>query len=120
MPLVKYLLSLWVIIIKNKGLKIIIIIIIIIYISAYYVASSGYYEYHLQRRTILTNEKIKEFEQDVKNNQNIDIKDYLAYEEIDYTNKLTNLVYSFSDNGNKLARKCLKAIFKKLSYLVED
>ena len=87
---------------------------------AYYTANSGYYEYHLQERTYLTNEKIKEFERDVKNNENIDVKDYLVYNEIDYTNKFTNLVYGISDNGNKVARKVIKAIFKKLSYLVED
>ena len=83
-------------------------------------ANSGYYEYHLQERTYLTNQKIKEFEHDVKNNENIDVKNYLAYQEIDYTNKLTNLVYGMSDNGNKIARKFIKAVFKKLSYLVED
>ena len=83
-------------------------------------SNSGYYEYHLQERTILTNQKIKEFENDVRNNEDIDIKNYLAYEEVDYTNKLTNLVYDISNNGNKIARKCIKAIFKKLSYLVED
>ena len=108
------------IIIKNKTLKFILIVIIIIYISSYYVANSGYYEYHLQEKTVLTNEKIKEFEQDVKDNQNIDIKDYLAYEEVDYTNRITDFVYNLSDNGNRIARKCLKALFKKLSYLVED
>ena len=91
-----------------------------IYIASYYVANSGYYEYQLQERTILTNKRIKEFEIDVKNNENIDIKDYLAYEEIDYTNKLTNLIYEVSDGGNKIARKVIKALFKKLSYLVED
>ena len=106
--------------IKNKNLEFIIIIIIVIYIACYYVASSGYYEYHLQEKTILTNEKIKEFESDIKNNQNIDIKDYLTYEEVDYTNKLTNFMYNISDKGHKLTRKCLKALFKKLSYLVED
>ena len=105
---------------KNKTLKLIIYIIIVIYIASYYVSSSGYYEYHIQEKTILTNEKIKEFEQDVKNNQNIDIKDYLNYKDEDYSNKVTNLMYDFSNNGNKIARKCLKAIFKKLSYLVED
>ncbi len=108
------------IIIKKKTPKYILIIIILIYIVSYYVANSGYYEYHMQEKPILTNDKIKEFEQDVKNNENIDIKDYLAYEEIDYTNKLTNLVYNISTKGNEVTKKCLKLLFKKLSYLVED
>ena len=95
-------------------------IVIIVYISSYYVSNSGYYEYHLQEKTILTNKKIKEFEDDVKNNENIDIKDYLGSKEEDYTNKYRNLVYGFSDGANKIARTILKKIFKKLSYLVED
>lgn len=106
--------------IKNKPLNFIIIIIIIIFVTSYLTSNSGYYEYQLQEKTILTNEKIKEFEIDVQNNENIDIKDYLNEEEINYSNKITNIVYKISDNSNKLARKCIKAIFKKLSYLVED
>lgn len=106
--------------IKSKLLKFIILIIIIIFASSYYVSNSGYYEYHLQERTVLTNDKIKEFETDIKNNEDIDIKDYLPIEEIDYSNKMTNLMYKLSNDGNYITRKCIKAIFKKLSYLIED
>ena len=105
----------------NKSLiKLFFLVIVIIFISSYLIASTGYYEYTMQQRTIITNEKIKEFEEDIKNNEFIDIKDYLEEEEIDYSNKFTNLVYSISDNSNKLARKAIKYIFKKLSTLVED
>ena len=105
---------------KNKSLKFIIIIIIIIFIATYYVSNSGYYEYHMQEKTILTNEKIKEFENDVKNNQAIDVKDYLNNEEVDYSNKISNLMYDVSTKGTKITRKLIKALFKRLSYLVED
>lgn len=105
----------------NKNLtKLIILAITIIFISSYLIASTGYYEYTMQQRTIITNEKIKEFEEDIKNNEDIDIKDYLEEEEIDYSNKFTNLVYNISDNSNKLARKAIKYLFKKLGSLVED
>ena len=106
------------IIIKKK--KTLIIIVLLIFICCYYVANSGYYEYHLQERTILTNEKIKEFEEDVKNNNNIDVKNYLENEEKDYTNNLTNIVYTISDSGTNMTRKLFKKFFKKLSYLVKD
>ncbi len=108
------------IIIKNKYLEFIIILIIIIYSACYYVACSGYYEYHMQEKTMLTNKKIKEFEEDIKNNKEIDIKDYLDYEEKDYTNKITDIMYGISNNGNKIARKLIKGLFKKLSYLVDE
>ena len=106
--------------IKNKSLKLIITIIIIIFITTYLISYSGYYEYKLQEKTILTNEKIKEFEEDVKNNENIDIKEYLPKEEKDYSNKITNMVYKISNNSNKLAKKCINLLFKKLNHLVED
>lgn len=105
----------------NKSIiKLIILLIIIIYISSYLIASSGYYEYTMQQRTIITNERIKEFEEDIKNNENIDIKDYLKKEEFDYSNKITNLVYNISENSNKITRKTIKYLFKKLGSLVED
>ncbi len=106
--------------IKSKHFKYLVALVIIIYIACYYVASSGYYEYHVQEKTLLTNQKIKEFEDDVKNNREIDIKDYLTYEEVDYTSKLTDLMYGISDHGNKIARKIIKGLFKRLSYLIED
>ena len=57
---------------KNSYLKFIIMIILLVFICSYYVSNSGYYEYHMQERTILTNEKIKEFERDVEKNKDID------------------------------------------------
>ena len=105
---------------KNKLLHFIITVIFLAYVVSYYIANSSYYEYELQERTIMTNEKIKEFEEDVKNNQNIDIKDYVVSKQVDYSNRISNLIYNFSDNANNIARKCIKALFKKLSYLVED
>lgn len=105
----------------NKSIiKLIMIIILIIFISSYIIASTGYYEYTMRERTIITNEKIKEFEEDIRNNENIDIKDYYDNKELDYSNKITTLVYNVSDNSNKLARKAIKYLFKKLGSLVED
>ena len=70
----------------NKNvIKLVMIIILIIFISSYVIASTGYYEYTMRERTIITNEKVKEFEEDIKNNQNIDIKDYYDNKELDYS-----------------------------------
>ena len=105
---------------NKKTIKLIFIPIILIFITSYIISESGYYEYNLQRKTIITNEKIKEFEQDIKDNKEIDLIDYLDNEEIDYTNRFTTLVYNISDNSNKLARKTIKYIFKKLGSLIEE
>ena len=105
---------------NKKIVKLISIIIILIFIASYMIAESGYYEYTMQRKTIVTNEKIKEFEEDVKNNKEIDLKNYLDKDDMNYSNKITTLVYNISDNSNKLARKTIKYIFKKIGSLVEE
>ena len=105
---------------NKKITKIIIIIIVIIFISSYVISESGYYEYTMQQRTIITNEKIKEFEEDIKNNHDMDLKEYLKQDEIDYSNVFSNFMYNISDNSNKLARKAIKYVFKKLGSLIED
>ncbi len=104
---------------KNKYLKFLIIIILIIYISSYYVANSGFYEYHKQIETVIINEKIKEFENDIKEGNIIDNKKYLE-SPIDYTNRISNTLYNISNNGTKITRKLIKYLFKKVSYLMED
>lgn len=104
----------------KKIIKLFILVILIVFVMAYMISSSGYYEYTMQQRTVITNEKIKEFEEDVKNRENIDLKDYLEEEEVDYSNRFSNLMYNISDSSNKITRKMIKYIFKKLSYLVED
>ena len=100
--------------------KILFLLIGIAFVSSYLVASSGYYEYQMQQRTVLTNEQIKEFEEDVKNNENIDLKDYYMNNEVDYTNKLTNLVYNISETSSNLTREIMKKIFRKLGSMMED
>ena len=105
---------------NKKIIKLIITFTLIIFISSYIISESGYYEYTMQQRTVITNDKIKEFENDIKNNENIDLKEYLNKEENNYSNKFTTLVYNISDNSNKLARKAIKYLFKKLSSLIEE
>ena len=48
--------------------------------------------------------------EDIKNNQYIDLKDYSQKEQIDYTNKLTNFVYSISETSSDLTKKVIKKI----------
>ena len=105
----------------NKNiLKLLIITITLIFIISYVIADSGYYEYTVKQQTTITNEKIKEFENDIKNNINIDLKNYLNGEKKDYTNKFSNILYNISKNSNKITRELIQKIFKKLSLLVEE
>lgn len=104
----------------NKSIiKLMFIIIIIIYMAAYIITESGYYEYSMQQKNVITSEKIKEFEEDIKNNENIDLLEYFHKEEANYTNKLTKLVYNISEYSSKLTKKVIKKLFQKLGSMVE-
>ena len=105
---------------SKNFIKIILIFITIIFISSYLIADSGYYEYNIKQKTTITNEKIKEFEEDIKNEKDIDLIDYLNKDKKDYTNKFSNIVYTISTKSNTITKKIVKNLFKKISTFVDE
>ena len=91
------------------------------FLCSYIVCYSGYVEYNLGRKTTIMNEKIKEFEEAVKNNEELDKIEFFKEKEYNYTNKFSNLMYNINDKGNKIFKDILKRFFKKLSeYMLDD
>lgn len=105
---------------KNKIIKDIFIILLVLYIFIFFASESGYYEYHVRKRTVLTSEKIKEFENDVKNNKNLDITDYLESTEKNYKNKLTSTCFNTSKKINTYFKRGVEGVFKIIDKLVSD
>lgn len=103
---------------KKKLIKKIInkcfLLIFIGFTALYLSEKTGYYEYNVHKNMILTNEKIKEFESDVKEGKNIDIKDYVDDEVYDYSNNISKMGLSISNTVNDVVKKGLNNIFKYL------
>ena len=78
------------------------------FIALYIALESGYYETEIKKVVSLTNEKIKAFEEDVKNNKKINLDSYLEKKEVDYSN-------SVSKFGNKITNTLAKTITQGLS-----
>ena len=74
----------------------IVFILFTLFVCLYFASSNGYYEYQNKEKTELTKEKIKQFEEDIKNGKKVDINNYLTKETKNYDNKVTKL-------GNKLS-----------------
>ena len=81
-------------------------VLFLIFISYYIAYKSGYYEANVSRKTIITEEKKEEFEKDVKEGKEIDLKDYITSDYVDYSssmskigNKLSSSIDSFMENG---------------------
>ena len=66
---------------KSNLLKIILILAFTIFVASYFIEETGYYDYKLQEKMILTNEQIKKFEQDIKGGKEVDIESYLKEQE---------------------------------------
>ena len=67
---------------------------------------SGYYEANISRKSKITQNKIEEFETDVKEGKDIDIKDYIESDFKDYSSpmskvgsKLSSTIDDFMNNG---------------------
>lgn len=94
-----------------------VLLLFVLYISLSIAMETGYYESKLNEKTMLTEESIKKFEQDVREGKNVDINDYVIEKNRDYSNSATKIGVFVSsiiedimgDGINKMAD-----IFKKL------
>ena len=89
----------------------------VVYIALYIAMESGYYETKLGEKVTLTNERIKEFEQDVKDGKEIDVNDYLEDEMIDYSNNISKAGMNISNSTEKFMTSGIQKIFKFIGSL---
>lgn len=90
----------------------------IIFISIFMASSSGYYEYENKNKMKLTEEKMKQFEEDVANGKNVDVKDYITENEKDYENNITLIGDKMSNIVNNSITKGLEGSFKFIDKLI--
>ena len=76
---------------KNKGAWVLkaLGILFIVYISLTIAISTGYYEAKLSEKTTITDEAMRQFEEDVRNGKDVDITDYVTDIREDYSNTTT-------------------------------
>lgn len=97
----------------------IMLIFFIIFITIFLASSSGYYEYENKNKKVLTEEKMKEFEEDVANGRSVDLKNYFEDNTKNYENKVTNIGNSISNTISTSILKGLEKSFKLIEKLVE-
>lgn len=66
------------------------------FMALYISSETGYYEFEQHKKVTLTTEKIKEFEQDLKEGKTINVKDYLDEKEENYENTFSKAGIMFS------------------------
>ncbi len=92
----------------------------IAFFALYVSEATGYYEFEQHKRVTLTQDKIKEFEQDIADGKNVDIKDYMGEREINYQTKISNTGLKISEGIGKWAQDGLGAAFNFLNQIMEE
>ena len=103
----------------KKLFKISLIVVLLIYIGLYFSYKNGYYEKKNQENMLFTEEKIKEYENDLKNGVDVSKKNYLDIKE-KYDNGYTRLSLKISNHIERLFDRTIKYIFKKIGNTINE
>ncbi len=104
----------------NKIFKSMVTISFIIFTVLYISQASGYFDYQNRKKVMMTNSQIKQFEQDVKEGKNVDLKKYIEANNKNYQNKLSKAGLSISTTSEKAIQKIIEETFKVLSKAIGE
>lgn len=82
--------------------------------------SQGYYKNRNEKAKIMTDEEILRFEEDIASGRDIDVSDYILYEDKDYSNKISTNVYKVSLKLESVVDGIIRFIFSGTSKMVSD
>ena len=69
---------------KLNIIRLIVWILVFLFFVLYFMQASGYNEYTRNRENMLSEEQIREYEEDIKEGKDVTIKDYLNKDKVNY------------------------------------
>lgn len=105
---------------KNKVFLCIFLSLFIFFVILLLAQSQGYYKNRNEKAKVLTEEQITNFEEDIKNGKEVDIKKYVLYEDKDYSNKVSSDIYKISLKLETAVDSVIKMVFNGAGSLVND
>lgn len=93
---------------------------LIIFLGIYISLSSGNTNYKAYNQNKLTEEKIKQFEEDVKNGVNIDLENYIVTTDNISSNKISKAGTYLSEKITNITKKMIKTIAKIFEFIFAE
>lgn len=93
--------------------------LLFLFFGLYIASRNGYIDYQARNQMVLTKEQIRKFEDDVKNNRPIDIKNYVVKEEDLYDNQLSRMSLKISNMIGHTVQDVLNFVFGKLESMMK-
>ena len=103
----------------KKVFKISFVVIILLYLLLFFAYKNGYYKDLNREKTILTDEKIKEYEEDLKKGIDVTNKEYIV-NRLNYDNGYTRFALKLSKKLETGLNTIIKAIFNKISKVIGE
>ena len=106
-----------------KNIKIfrsILVTLFLIFLALYFSSNAGLIDYQAKHQTVMTEESIKQFEDDVRNGNDIDVKKYVKKNDKEYDNFLSRETLKLSNSIGKGVEGILKFVFKKFEKVIDD
>ena len=103
----------------KRIVKCLLILLIVIYTFLYFSYKNGYYIKKNEENSILTEEKIKEYEEDLKNGIDISNKNYITTKN-SYDNSYSRFLLRISNEIEKGFDKTIKFILKRISKTINE
>ncbi len=92
-------------------------VLFIIFLGLYIASISGYYQAKVGNKVALTEDAIKQFEEDVLNGEAVDIKNYLQEDNLDYSNFFTDLGDKFTESVQEILTDGLGGVWDAIKIL---
>ena len=106
---------------RTKIFRLTLVILFAIFITVFISNKYGYYEYKKHEQVSLTQEQIKQFEEDIKNGENVTLEDYLEKTNKNYQTKFSQLGLNISNALADTVKKGVDNLFKYINkYMVES
>jgi hypothetical protein len=83
---------------------------VLLFLTLYISQAIGYYDYEQYKKVQLTEDKIAQFEQDVKDGKKIEINNYLENVDTDYNNKVSSAGLKLSRTINKYVKSSVNGV----------
>ena len=105
---------------KTNLARLIVLILVFLFFVLYFMQASGYNEYARNRENMLTEEQIKEYEEDIERGKDVTIKDYLNKDKVNYDNKVSELGLDLSELIGDIFNKGMNTFFEMLNEAVSS
>lgn len=90
------------------------------FLVLYFAQKAGYYEDMQNKKATLTEDKIKQFEKDVKDNKEIKVENYMVNLKKDYSNNISDFGLITSKTVSKYFKMGMNKLFKDIGNSIDE